>query len=239
MKSFLESKAMAKALRRSLTERNVEFSHSECLELIARQFGLADWNVLSAQIEAAKAKQALLPVARGWLPTWFTDTQRYRIGLDPHAPGCALIECTVSRDVDPEKERFACMVQSIDAANYRGMKLRLTAHLRCEDADLGTIWMRVDGNEHRSLRFDNMMARQENGPVRGTVGWTTRSIVLDIPFEAASLNYGFFLKGHGKVWARQFRLEVAPDDAPITETSPEIPERKALPKQPINLEFKA
>lgn len=239
MNSFLESKAMAKLLRQSLAERNVDLSHSECLELVARQFGLADWNILSARIEADRAKQIPLPMVPGWFPTGFTDTQRYRIGLDPQAPGNALIECTVDRGIDLGNERFACMMQSIDAGNYRGMKLRLTASLRCEDADLGTIWMRVDGDSSRSLRFDNMMAREEEGPVRGTVGWKTRSIVLEIPNEAASLHYGFFLKGYGKVWARQFQLETAAEDAPTTETLPESAERKALPKQPANLELRA
>lgn len=74
MNSFLESKAMAKALRLSLAESNIELSHSSCLELVARQFGFADWNVLSAQIEAIKAKQQPLVLPDGWLTTPFDPT---------------------------------------------------------------------------------------------------------------------------------------------------------------------
>lgn len=237
MKSLLDSKAMAKALRQSLAERNIKLSHGECLELVAKQFGVPGWNVLAAQIEVAKAKLTPLPMAPGWFSTEFTDTQRYRIGLDNDNTGNALIECTVGREVSPRNERFACMMQSIDAHNYRGMKLRLTAKLRCEDADLGTIWMRVDGTEQRSLRFDNMMQRQENGPLKGTVGWTSRSVVLDIPSEAASLHYGFFLKGHGKVWARNFRLVTVSDTIPVTQIEGPLGGPRLLPSQPINLDF--
>ncbi|ODA67772.1 Glyoxalase-like domain protein [Methyloligella halotolerans] len=46
-----DPKSMAKRLRAVLAERNVEVSHSEALEVVARQFGLGDWNVLAAQLD--------------------------------------------------------------------------------------------------------------------------------------------------------------------------------------------
>ena len=52
MRTFREAKDMAKALRVELRERRrVEFTHSECLEIIARQFGFDNWNILAARIE--------------------------------------------------------------------------------------------------------------------------------------------------------------------------------------------
>jgi hypothetical protein len=47
-----KAKIMAKALRDSLVDRNVSLSHSACLEIVARQFGFADWNTLSAELPA-------------------------------------------------------------------------------------------------------------------------------------------------------------------------------------------
>ncbi|WP_411036475.1 glyoxalase superfamily protein [Shinella sp. BYT-45] len=237
MKSFLESKAMAKALRQSLAERNVEISHSECLELVARQFGLADWNMLSAQIETAKSKLEPLPLPAGWFPTGFTDTQRYRIGLDPTSPGCALIECVVSRQTDLGRERFACLMQSIEADSYRGATISLAASIRAEDANVGTIWMRIDGEPGSTLRFDNMLSRTENGAIYGTSGWIERSVILDVPEEATSIHFGFFLKGYGKVWARNFRLETVAQGTRTTEMAPQASERKPLPSKPTNLDF--
>jgi hypothetical protein len=46
------AKAMAKSLRDSLVDRNVALSRSTCLEIVARQFGFADWNTLSAKLPA-------------------------------------------------------------------------------------------------------------------------------------------------------------------------------------------
>jgi uncharacterized glyoxalase superfamily protein PhnB len=52
MRTFREAKEMAKALRAELRERRqVELTHSECLEVVARQFGFDSWNILAARIE--------------------------------------------------------------------------------------------------------------------------------------------------------------------------------------------
>jgi hypothetical protein len=52
MRDFRDAKAMAKAMRETLAARNIEISHSEALEIVARQFGVQTWNILSAKIEA-------------------------------------------------------------------------------------------------------------------------------------------------------------------------------------------
>lgn len=38
-------------MRDALADRNVAVTHSEALEIIVRQFGLANWNILSAKID--------------------------------------------------------------------------------------------------------------------------------------------------------------------------------------------
>jgi catechol 2,3-dioxygenase-like lactoylglutathione lyase family enzyme len=50
MRTHLQSKAMAKSLRDDLAAKNVALSHSECLEIVARQFGFGDWNTLASKI---------------------------------------------------------------------------------------------------------------------------------------------------------------------------------------------
>ena len=52
MRDFRDAKAMAQTLRASLTAKTVTISHSESLELVSKMFGVADWNTLSAQIQA-------------------------------------------------------------------------------------------------------------------------------------------------------------------------------------------
>jgi hypothetical protein len=50
MRTYKDAKAMAKSLRDCLAARSVLLSHSECLEIVAKQFGIADWNTLSAKL---------------------------------------------------------------------------------------------------------------------------------------------------------------------------------------------
>ena len=53
MRDFRDAKIMAHALRDALIGKAVETTHSESLELIAKAFGYANWNILSAKIDAA------------------------------------------------------------------------------------------------------------------------------------------------------------------------------------------
>jgi hypothetical protein len=98
-------------------------------------------------------------------------------------------------------------------------------------ADARTIWMRVDRAPGSAIRFDNMMTRKANGALKGTNGWTERSIVLEVPDEATSIHYGFFLQGYGRVWAKSLRLAIAEQ-----HTRPTAGPGAYLPK-PTNLDF--
>jgi Glyoxalase superfamily protein/Clp amino terminal domain, pathogenicity island component len=56
MRDFRDAKAMARSLRDALKAKAIETTHTEALELIAKAFGYANWNTLSAKIEAAEPK---------------------------------------------------------------------------------------------------------------------------------------------------------------------------------------
>ena len=65
MRDYRDAKAMAQTLRQAFKERSVSLTHSESLELIAKVLGLADWNTLSARIDASpKAAPSVLPTVR-------------------------------------------------------------------------------------------------------------------------------------------------------------------------------
>lgn len=63
MRTFRDAKAMAKSLRTALAQKNIDLTHSECLELVASQFALDNWNILAARIEAEETSGS--PPARG------------------------------------------------------------------------------------------------------------------------------------------------------------------------------
>ena len=48
-----DPKTMAKALRASLGQRQIDISHGAALDIVAAQFGLENWNVLAAATKDA------------------------------------------------------------------------------------------------------------------------------------------------------------------------------------------
>ena len=66
MRDFHDAKAMAQILREALKAKSVSLTHSESLELIAKSFGLSDWNFLAAKIQASQP--ALRPSAAASMP---------------------------------------------------------------------------------------------------------------------------------------------------------------------------
>jgi hypothetical protein len=63
MRDFRDAKVMAHALRDALKNRDVETTHSESLELIAKTFGYDNWNILAAKIEAVAPRAVAAPAA--------------------------------------------------------------------------------------------------------------------------------------------------------------------------------
>jgi ATP-dependent Lon protease len=61
MRDFHDAKAMAQTLRESLTAKAVAISHSESLELVSRMLGVADWNTLSALLQADRRPAVSAP----------------------------------------------------------------------------------------------------------------------------------------------------------------------------------
>ncbi|MEX2741529.1 glyoxalase superfamily protein [Rhizobium mongolense] len=53
MRDFRDAKLMAKALRQALAGREITLTHSETLEIVARQFGFDQWNILAARLDEA------------------------------------------------------------------------------------------------------------------------------------------------------------------------------------------
>ena len=88
------------------------------------------------------------------------------------------------------------------------------------------LWFRVDSKDGGpSLSFDNM----QNRAIKGTTDWKEYEIILDVPKNASTLNFGALLDGTGKLWFDNIKIEIVSD---ITKSTG----RKKLLK-PSNLNF--
>ena len=196
MHTFLDAKQMARALRQGLADKQLELSHSDCLELVALQFGFSDWNTLSARINA-EAQPPVLPA--GWTLTGIGRGNAYRAGLDPDVPGAMRVASTSPNSI-VDVDEFGGLMRTIPADAWRGKTVRLGAELMGKAVERGAIWLKLDAADGRAINVANTSAR-------GDFGWTRREVTMAVPETAALLRYGLQLAGGGEIWARGFRLE--------------------------------
>jgi hypothetical protein len=115
---------------------------------------------------------------------------------------------------------FGNVMQKIDAAPFRGKRVRYRAAVRTQiDGENGAaqLWMRVDliaeKGQHKLGFFDNMA----NRPIRKKE-WDYYEIVGDIAEDAQTINVGMFLRGNGQAWLDDVSLEIVDKDTEVTGT---------------------
>ncbi len=228
MHTSRDPKALAKSLREALSERRIDITHSDSLECVARQLGWRDWNTLVAQLDRKP-----LRFPQDWT-TSGSHPHDYDMGVDEAGGGALIRYRHAAIEAAADGGGFGTLMQSIQADSYRGQRLRFSAELKTKDVSgAATLWLRVDADRGRVVAFDNMETRRESGVISGTSDWQTRSIVLDVPADAVSVNFGFYLRGSGSVWAKRLDLAEVASSVPVTQNS----EPHKL--RPMNLDFAA
>jgi len=125
---------------------------------------------------------------------------------------------------------FGTVMQSIDAARYRGGRVRFSAVIRGREiTGWAGLWLRVD-SASRGKVLDNMQDR----PLRGTTGWTEAANVLDVAEDAGSVHFGLLLGGAGAVDLAAPRFEIVGTDVPVTPIA-----GRPLAAEPRGLDFGA
>ena len=125
---------------------------------------------------------------------------------------------------------FGTVMQSIDAARYRGGRVRFSAMIRGQDiAHWAGVWLRVDTDSGARV-LDNMQERA----LRGSTDWTGAANVLDVGEDAASVHFGVLLSGAGAVDLAGPRFEIVGTDVPVTGG-----EVRPLATEPQGLDFGA
>src|SRR5207249_10266216 len=110
------------------------------------------------------------------------------------------------RETKGETAGFGNLMQSFDAAAYRGKRVRLRAAVRAEVSGSGNqaqLWLRVDRKNDELGFFDNM----EDRPIVQK-DWRYYEIVGDIAEDAVSVNLGLLLIGNGRAWLDAVSFEV-------------------------------
>jgi hypothetical protein len=134
--------------------------------------------------------------------------------------------------VDTSIQGFATVMQFCSAKDYLGTRVKLTGYIKSENVkEWAGMWFRIDpkvGQE--SLGFDNMQDR----PVTGTADWTKCEIILDVPAESGTLNFGALISGTGKIWFDNVSIEILDNKTPV-KSDDQIDAR--IPLKPVNMDF--
>jgi hypothetical protein len=93
MRDFRDAKAMAQTIRAALAAKGLKISISESLELVAKAFGAADWNLLAAAIKAARSEKVAESAAEAPPPD--PPSGRPRRGVDFSASLAATLHRSV------------------------------------------------------------------------------------------------------------------------------------------------
>jgi len=164
----------------------------------------------------------------GWFPAG-SNPSEYEMGIDNSNFQNGYSSAYI-KSKSPNKKEFGTLMQTISAENYLGKRLQLSGHVKSENVNgWSGLWMRIDGSNNQQLGFDNMQGRS----IKGTTDWQKYKIVLDVPANSKSINYGVLLGGIGKVWFDNFKLEEVDESVPVTN----LTKKNLLPSSPINLDF--
>jgi C-terminal processing protease CtpA/Prc len=140
---------------------------------------------------------------------------RAQVSGENHKSGTRAL--VVARDAPQPNP--AILLQSVDAAPYRGKRVRYRFATRVEAAATAQLWLRVDlppvNGQPPMAFFDNM----DDRPISSR-DWTFHEIVGDVDPKAARVFFGAMAFGTGRVWLDDGSLEIV-GTAPVV--APEGP----------------
>jgi hypothetical protein len=198
-------------------------------------FAIAATGRVSAQQQAAPANLDFETGAPGEVPTgWLMSVAQpppgisARIVTEERRSGAQGVE--LSREASAPAGASLNLLQLVDAASFRGRRVRFRMAVRTEAAaSPAQMWMRIDGasapgETPPSLFLDNM----DDRPITSQE-WRHYEIVADVPKEAARILFGAYLTGVGRAWLDDGSFEVVPRTE--TTVAPEAP--KAISRRGV------
>ncbi len=115
---------------------------------------------------------------------------------------------TARLQTDTPRADLASLIQSVDAEQYRGKRVRFSTYAKTKGVEGWTgTWVRVDSPHSAFRRYEDT----HNVNLQGNSDWTALSIVLDIPDDARTIEFGLSQEGTGTTWFGPVSVEtVAP-----------------------------
>jgi hypothetical protein len=180
MRDFRDAKAMAHTLRATLATKGHKVTNSESLELIARAFGVTDWNTLSAVIrEEAAGLHSNAPSPQS--PTTATMHRALAYARQRKHQYATLEHLLLALidDVDASAVMKACKV------DLGALKEKLTNYI---DNDLKALAVDDGGEPKHTAGFQRVVQQRaaHHAEERGRPNWTGAELLVAIFAERQS-----------------------------------------------------
>lgn len=174
---------------------------------------------------------------------WHLSTQDSDLvwGSDHQVAWRGAASALVRNSMSPSAIGSSMLWQGSRAGAFAGHRVEFSAYLRTQDLRGGAaLWLRADDAEGRVRTIAAEQLR-----LRGTAPWEKRTLVIDVPREAATLLFGVSSLGQGSVWMDDASLEVVAGNTPLVGDARAWPSggmqinysAAAFPAVPVNLDF--
>ena len=194
MRDFRDAKAMAQTLRQTLATKALAISHSESLEMISRLFGLDNWNILAAKIEAERPQQIegmpLKPEPKaadpaGTLYCSFCGKSQHDVAKLIAGPTVFICnECVGLCDVILEDENDLGGLIRAEQSGASSLATLLAAKTSDELSSIAKSAARIKDRSGMNLQIARAILSQPNGGSAPADALTTQERALDAVLRA-------------------------------------------------------
>jgi C-terminal processing protease CtpA/Prc len=142
-------------------------------------------------------------VPTGWLHPKPSVNAGYQVCLTDEDPKSGKRCAVISREDGEVTSGPGKLMQSFDAAAYRGKRVRLRAAVRAELSGFrnrATLWLRVDRKGGQPGLLDNCPVFHKE--------WRDCEILGEVADDAVSISLGLMLTGNGRAWLDAVSFEV-------------------------------
>jgi len=153
----------------------------------------------------------------GWIATTGTGRGAYGVVTVESQPFHGKRCVSMIRTRAPWRWGYDALFQNLDAAAYRGRRIRFRAAARGEISGMGNkseLFVKVLAANAQSPTNALSVASTMDHPVRST-DWQLYDVETSVPPEADSVTFGFVLTGNGRVWFDDASLEIIDDPRPV------------------------
>jgi hypothetical protein len=130
----------------------------------------------------------------GWTMTSASERAGFGADLTDEQPFAGRTCAVVRRVSFSRTPGSGTLMQSFDAAAYRGQRVRFRAAVRTEDSR-AQLWLAVERPDQLPGFFDNMADR----PITGA-RWQVYDIAGEVAADATRIGIGLTVNGDGRVW---------------------------------------